>query len=102
MQHNKENLFELYLNGYIYFHEVTLQYSSKKAQSTAGKKECYVTFKQTNQITHLQKLANRSALNKGHVIKLTKVCTVTFMKTRNSLTVRCREKQLNWKKNKRW
>ena len=36
-------------------------------------------------------------LNKAHVIKVTKVCTFAFMKTRNSL-VQCREKHVNWEK----
>ena len=37
-------------------------------------------------------------LNKAHVIKITKGCTVAFMKARNSLIVRCREKYVKWKK----
>ena len=37
-------------------------------------------------------------LNKGHVIKIAKACTVTFKKARNSLVVRYREKHVNWKK----
>ena len=55
-------------------------------------------FKQTNQIAHLQKLANQSTLNKAHMIEITKACTADFMKARNSLVVRCREKHVNWKK----
>ena len=55
-------------------------------------------FKQTNQIAHLQKLANQSRLNKAHVIEITKACTVAFMKARNCLVVRCREKHVNWEK----
>ena len=31
--------------------------------------------------------------NKAHVIKITKACVVVFMKARNSLVVRCREKK---------
>ena len=37
-------------------------------------------------------------LNKAHVIEITKACTVAFMKARNSLIARCREKHVNWKK----
>ena len=37
-------------------------------------------------------------LNGVHVIEITKTCTVAFMKARNSLVVRCREKRANWKK----
>ena len=55
-------------------------------------------FKQTNQIAHLQKLANQSTLNKAHMIERTKACTVAFMKARNSLVVPCKEKHVNWKK----
>ena len=36
LQHSKKNLSELQL---LYFHEVSLQYSSKKVQSTTGKKK---------------------------------------------------------------
>ena len=32
------------------------------------------------------------------MIKITKACTVAFMKARNSLVVRCREKHANSKK----
>ena len=64
--------------------------------------ECYVKFKQTNQIAHLQKLSNQSKLNKAHVIEITKAYKVAFMKARNSLVVRCREERGNWKKNRRW
>ena len=59
-------------------------------------------FKQTNKIAHLQKLANQSTLNKAHVIEITKACTVAFMKARNYLVVRCREKPVHWEKNRRW
>ena len=31
-------------------------------------------------------------LNKAHVIEIAKACTVAFMKARNSVDVRCREK----------
>ena len=34
------------------------------------------------------------------MIEITKACTVAFMKTRNSLIVRCREKNVNCKKKK--
>ena len=34
------------------------------------------------------------------MIEITKACTVAFMKARNSLVVRCREKHVNWKKRK--
>ena len=34
------------------------------------------------------------------MIEITKACTVAFMKTRNSLIVRCREKHVNCKKKK--
>ena len=40
---------------------------------------------------HLQKLANQLTLNGGHVIEITKVCTVTFMKARNCLVFRCKK-----------
>ena len=33
--------------------------------------------------------------------EITKACTVAFMKARNSLVVRCREKRANWKKTKK-
>ena len=56
--------------------------------------------KQTNQIHHLSTLANQSTLNKAHVIELTKACTVTFMKARNSLVVWCGEKRVNWRTKK--
>ena len=32
------------------------------------------------------------------MIKLTKACTVAFVKARNSLVIRRREKHANWKK----
>ena len=32
------------------------------------------------------------------MIEITKACTVAFMKARNSLVVRCREKYVNWKR----
>ena len=32
------------------------------------------------------------------MIKITKACKVAFMKAKNSLIVRCREKRVNWKK----
>ena len=32
--------------------------------------------------------------------EITKACTVTFIKARNSLVVRCREKHFNWEKAK--
>ena len=35
------------------------------------------------------------------MIEITKACTVAFMKTRNSLIVRCREKHVNCKKKKK-
>ena len=50
--------------------------------------------------SHLKKLANQSTLNEAHVIEITKACTVVFMKSRNSLVVRFREKCDNWKKQK--
>ena len=55
-------------------------------------------FKQTNQIAHLQKLANQPTLNKAYMIEITKACTADFMKARNILVFRCREKHVNWKK----
>ena len=55
-------------------------------------------LKQTNQILHLQTLANQSTLNKTHVIEITKACAVAFMRARNSLVVQCRQKHANWKK----
>ena len=33
--------------------------------------------------------------------EITKACTVAFMKARNSLVVRYREKRANWKKTKK-
>ena len=60
--------------------------------------EGYVKFKQTNQIPQLLTLANRSTLNKTHVIEIKKACTVVFMKARNSLVVQYRKKHVNWKK----
>ena len=42
---------------------------------------------------HLQQLANQLTLNGGHVIEITKACTVTFMKARNCLVFRCREQR---------
>lgn len=48
----------------------------------------------------LSKLANQSTFNRAHVIKIKRTCTVTFMKTRNSLIVRCKAKRVNWKKQK--
>ena len=42
---------------------------------------------------HLQKLANQLTLNGGHVIEIRKACTVTFMKARNYLVFRGREKR---------
>ena len=44
------------------------------------------------------KISQSTTLNKAHVIEITKACTVTFMKTRNSLVVRCRKKHVNWEK----
>ena len=32
-------------------------------------------------------------MNKAHVIEITKACSVDFMKARNSLFVRCRERE---------
>ena len=37
-------------------------------------------------------------LNKANVIETTKTSTLAFMKARNSLVARCREKHVNWKK----
>ena len=37
-------------------------------------------------------------MNKAHAIEITKAHTIAFMKTRNSLVVRCRKKRVNWKK----
>ena len=34
-------------------------------------------------------------LNEAHVIEMTKACTVTFMKARNNLAFRCREKSVS-------
>ena len=47
---------------------------------------------------HLQKLANQLTLNGAHVIEITKTCTVTFMKGRDYLVLRYREKSVNLKK----
>ena len=49
---------------------------------------------------YLQKLADQPTLNKAHVIERTKAFTVAFMKARNYLVVRHREKRVNWKKKK--
>ena len=51
---------------------------------------------------YLQKLANQSMLNDTHVTEMTKTSTVAFMMARNFLVVRCREKRVNWRKDKRW
>ena len=40
-------------------------------------------------------------LNKANVIETTKTTTLAFMRARNSLVARCREKHVNWKKNRR-
>ena len=62
--------------------------------------ECYVKFKQTNQIcSHLK--INQSTLNEAHVIEITKACTVTFMKARNPLVFQWRGGRVNWEKNKK-
>ena len=37
-------------------------------------------------------------INKAHVIEITKTCLAAFMKARNSLVVRCREKHFSWEK----
>ena len=44
--------------------------------------------------------ANQS--NKADVIEITKACIVAFMKAINSLVVQCRDKHVNWKKNRFW
>ena len=44
--------------------------------------------------------ANQS--NKADVIEITKACIVAFMKAINSFVVQCREKHVNWKKNRFW
>ena len=54
-------------------------------------------FKQTNQICSPLKLTNQSKLNKEYVIEITKARTVAFMKSRNSLDVRCRERKIKQK-----
>ena len=54
-------------------------------------------FKQTNQICSLLKVS-QSTLNNAYVTEITMACTVAFMKARNSLVVRCREEDVNWKK----
>ena len=46
------------------------------------------------------KLANQSALNKGHVMEITKAYKVTFMIARNSLAIRYRQKLVKKKKKK--
>ena len=40
-------------------------------------------------------------LNKVHVIEKTKASTVAFMKSRNSMVIRCRQETVNWKKGRR-
>ena len=57
---------------------------------------CYVKFKQTNQIGSPLKIS-QSTLNGEYMIKITKTCTFVFVKERNSLVVRCREKLVNRK-----
>ena len=52
----------------------------------------YVKFKQTNQICSSLKI-NQSTSNKAHMIKIKKTHTTAFMKSKNSLVVRCREKK---------
>ena len=46
---------------------------------------------------HLWKLANQSMLNKAHVIEITKVRKIAFMKARDSLVVRYSEERVNWR-----
>ena len=41
---------------------------------------------------HLEKLTNQLTWNGAHALEIIKVCTVAFMKARNPLVVRCREK----------
>ena len=52
-----------------------------------------MSFKQTNQICSPLKLTNQSTLNKAYVIETTEARIVAFMKSRNSLVVRCRERK---------
>ena len=49
-------------------------------------------------LTHLQKLANQSALNGAYVIEITKTCTLSLIKARKYLIFWCWEKRFNWKK----
>ena len=37
-------------------------------------------------------------LKKVHVIEITKACKVAFIKAKNLLVVRCRERHFDWKK----
>ena len=39
-------------------------------------------------------------MNRAHAIEITKACTVTFMKARNYLILRCTEKRANQEKRK--
>ena len=57
-----------------------------------------MSFKQINQISSPLKLTNQSTLNKAYVIETAKALIVAFIKSRNYLVVRCRER----KKNRRW
>ena len=50
--------------------------------------------------SHIWKLTNQLTLNKGHVIEITETLKVVFMKARDSLVVQCREKRVNWEKNR--
>ena len=49
---------------------------------------------------HLQKLASQTTLNDAHVIEIAKTSSVAFMKARNFMFVRCRNKRVNLKKTK--
>ena len=87
LAHAEHNLIKLKL--YINWSTQAVNNSSESAMWNS---------KQTNQIHHFQTLANQSTLNKAHVIEITKACTVTFMKARNSFVNRCGEKHVNWEK----
>ena len=62
---------------------------------------CQIKANQSNLLT--LKISQSIKLNGAHVIEITKACAVAFMRARNSLVVRCKEKRANWeKKTKKW
>ena len=87
----------LTMNKHHLFYFVHAEHNLIKLKLYLVLGECYVKFKQTNQICSPLKISQLT-LNKAHVIEITKACTVAFMKARNSLVFRCKEELVNWKK----